>query len=144
MRTELNLKFILKATFVFIIYTFLSFLWHNNIFPYVYFNSIGLADISDQNIWAMNFANALLVYGLVYFTMKINYSSFLICFKHTLFYLISAYGFFSFMNYGIIRDFPLEILIFELLWIISSGTILSVLFYLTGTIYRVDNDYSEA
>lgn len=119
----INFKFILIATLTFIPYTVLWFLWHNNLFPHIYYASGIVNSIHAQNIWAMNFANALLVYGFVYFFRRsVRYNTPI--YKVVLwgvYYNLSIIGFFSFMLLGILQNWELNFVIFDLIWAVVGG-----------------------
>lgn len=129
----INLKFIITATLTFIPYTALWFLWHNNIFPVIYYSNISINSIATQNIWFMNFANALLVYGFVYFYWRIVKSDTRLIqpFMWGIYYNLSVIGFFSFMMLGITKQWEMTHVIFDLLWCVVGGVIMGILtFYL--------------
>src|SRR3972149_6382925 len=110
----INWEFVLSATLTFIPYTVLWFFWHNNLFPDIYYASSTVQSVYSkdaQNIWAMNFANALLVYGFVYF-------------------YLSATGFFAFMNYGIIKEWNSAILVYDLVWAFIGGVLIGDLVFI--------------
>lgn len=121
----INWKFILTATFTFIPYTALWFFWHNNLFPQIYYSLNFLHTIQTQNIWLMNFANALMVYGFVYFYFKTVkpetklYQSVL----WGVYYNISVTGFFSFMMLGIMKEWNPGILLLDLTWAVIGGAV---------------------
>jgi len=128
-----NPKFILTATLTFIPYTALWFLWHNNLFPVIYYSNSNINSIATQNIWYMNFANALLVYGFVYFYWRIvNPETRLIQpLMWGIYYNLSVIGFFSFMSLGITKYWESNYIIFDILWCMFGGAIMGILtFYL--------------
>ncbi len=133
MKKLINFKFILTATLTFIPYTALWFLWHNNIFPVIYYSNTSINSIIDQNIWLMNFANALLVYGFVYFYWRIVKSDTILIqpIMWGIYYNLSVIGFFSFMMLGITKQWELTHVVFDLLWSVVGGAIMGILtFYL--------------
>ncbi len=127
----INFRFILTATLTFIPYTVLWFFWHNNLFHKLYYSSYVLYSIDVQNIWAMNFANALFVYGFVYFyyhsvkkdTKKIN------AVLWGIYYNISVIGFFAFMNFGGISGLQSGILLHDMIWSVIGGAIMGIMTY---------------
>jgi len=125
----INYKFIITATLTFIPYTALSFLWHNNLFHNIYYSINSIYSVGSQNIWAMNFANALLVYGFTYFYFKTVkpetklYQSIL----WSVNYNLSVIGFFSFMVFGILRDWSPLILIHDMIFAVIGGVFAGVL-----------------
>ncbi len=131
MKKLINYRFILTATLTFIPYTVLWFLWHNNIFHNLYYSAAVFYSIDAQNIWAMNFANALFVYGFVYFyyhsvkkeNRKIN------SVLWGIYYNISVIGFFAFMNFGSISGWQGNLLLHELIWSVIGGAIMGVMVY---------------
>ncbi|HRE12202.1 MAG TPA: hypothetical protein PK605_02625 [Ignavibacteria bacterium] len=128
-----NHKFILTATLTFIPYTALWFLWHNNLFPNIYYSSPGVNSIVTQNIWAMNFANALLVYGFVYFYWRMEKPDTRLIqpLMWGIYYNLSVVGFFSFMIFGITTHWDLLFIMMDILWCIFGGAIMGTMaFYL--------------
>ncbi len=127
----INYRFILTATFTFIPYTALWFLWHNNIFPVIYYSNISINSIETQNIWFMNFANALLVYGFVYFYWRIAKPETRLIqpIMWGIYYNLSVIGFFSFMMLGITKQWEMTYVIFDLLWSVVGGSIMGILTY---------------
>jgi hypothetical protein len=87
--------------------------------------------MNEQNIWAMNFANALLVYGFVYFyfkSVKLEtklYNSVL----WGVYYNLSVIGFFSFILFGMLREWSFKILIHDLIWAVVGGAISGILIH---------------
>lgn len=79
----------------------------------------------------MNFANALFVYGFVYFyyhsvkkeTGKIN------AVLWGVYYNISIIGFFAFMNFGGISGWPSGILLHDMIWSVIGGAIMGIMTY---------------
>src|SRR5688500_14074723 len=124
----INFKFILTATLTFIPYTALWFFWHNNIMHKVYYTAGSVYSMTDQNIWAMNFANALFVYGFVYFYFKVvkPETKLIHAALWSIYYNISIIGFFSFMLFGISKDFNSFMLAHELIWAVIGGAIMGV------------------
>jgi hypothetical protein len=127
----INPKFILTATLTFIPYTALWFLWHNNLFPVIYYTNPNINSIASQNIWVMNFANALLVYGFVYFYWRIvkPETRLIQPIMWGIYYNVSVIGFFSFMSLGITKYWESNYIIFDILWCICGGAIMGVLTY---------------
>lgn len=125
----INFKFVLIATLTFIPYTALWFLWHNNLFPNVYYTTGSVSPMDMQNIWAMNFANALLVYGFVYFFRRgVRYNTPI--YKVVLwgvYYNLSVTGFFGFMLLGILADWNINFVIFDLIFAVIGGAIMGAL-----------------
>ncbi len=81
----------------------------------------------------MNFANALLVYGFVYFYWRIVkpetklYQSVL----WGVYYNLSVIGFFSFMMLGTMNEWNGFIAIHEMIWALVGGSFMGILtFYL--------------
>lgn len=127
----INWKFILTATFTFIPYTMLWFFWHNNLFPHVYYSLDYFHTIHAQNVWFMNFANALLVYGFVYFYFR-SVKPETELFRAILwgvYYNLSVTGFFSFMLLGTMSEWNLFILIHELFWALVGGVFSGIITY---------------
>lgn len=128
----INFKFILTATLTFIPYTVLSFFWHNNIMHKVYYPLPSMYTIAEQNIWAMNFANALLVYGFVYFYFRAvkPETNLLRTLMWGVFYFISAVGFYSFMTFGILKDWNTFILFHDMIFAVIGGLFSGFLVYI--------------
>jgi hypothetical protein len=82
-----------------------------------------------QNIWFMNFANALLVYGFVYFFRRsVRYSTPI--FKVVLwgvYYNLSVTGFYSFMLLGILQGWQVNYVIYDLIFALVGGAIMGAL-----------------
>lgn len=95
----------------------------------VYYTVPSVYSMAEQNIWAMNFANALLVYGFVYFYFKsIKPETKMIqSASWSVYYNLSAVGFFSFMTFGILRQWNLSILFHDLIWAVIGGAISGIL-----------------
>ena len=156
MKRVINLRFILTATLTYIPYTVLWFFWHNNIFRSIYYsaNSLNLINsVSSQNIWAMNFANALLVYGFVYFYFRSNPHLRKESFGQSpqpsaeragsgqakqgteltksvlwgVYYNISVIGFYSFLNFGMLREWSPGVLIHDMIFAVIGGVVSGVL-----------------
>ena len=126
----INYKFIFSATLTFIPYTVLWFFWHNNIFHKLYYSVQSVYSMNAQNIWAMNFANALLIYGFVYFYFKsVKPEKLTTAMLWGVYYNISVIGFFSFMAFGIIKEWNINILIYDLIWAVAGGMISGVLIH---------------
>jgi hypothetical protein len=97
--------------------------------------------MESQNIWAMNFANALLVYGFVYFYfrsvkpgIKIINST-----MQGIYYGISVIGFYSFLNFGMLQQWSLNVLIHELIFAVIGGVFCGLLvYYLYKRFYPFD------
>lgn len=128
----INYKFILTATLTFIPYTALSFFWHNNLFPNIYYSINSIYSVDSQNIWAMNFANALLVYGFVYFYFKsVKLGTTLYrAGLWSIYYHLSVIGFFNFMLLGTIKDWSVTIVIYDLICAVIVGAISGVLVFI--------------
>lgn len=127
-----SLRFIVIATLVFIPYTILWFFWHNNIFHSLYYTLDTVAKPGIQNVWLMNFANALLVYGMVFFlirAIKQETKAFNVI-RLGVYYNISAVGFLCFMNFGLMKNWQLNILIHDLFFAILSGVYAGSMIYL--------------
>jgi len=124
----LNFKFIAVATFSYIPFTIMWFFWHNNLFPNVYYVSAPITlvnTVSSQNIWAMNFANALLLYGMVYFffrSMKPETTIIKPIFWG-IYYNLSVLGFFNFMAIGFFKGWTWQMLAYDILFAVISGAI---------------------
>ena len=128
-----NFKFILAATITFIPYTALWFLWHNNIFPNVYYSSPEINSVITQNIWSMNFANALLVYGFVYFYWRMAKleTRLIQPLMWGIYYNLSVIGFFSFMLLGITKYWDTNYVIYDILWCIIAGVYMGAMTFYT-------------
>ena len=135
-----NFKFILAATFTFIPYTALWFFWHNNLFYIVYYPgkyAYGALNfvhtVHSQNIWSMNFANALLVYGFVYFYWRMAKleTRLIQPVMWGIYYNLSVIGFFSFMLFGITKYWDITYIIYDILWCIAGGAFMGVMTYYT-------------
>ena len=128
-----NFKFILAATITFIPYTALWFLWHNNLFPYVYYSSPEINSVITQNIWSMNFANALLVYGFVYFYWRMAKPETRLIqpVMWGIYYNLYVIGFFSFMMLGITKFWDITYIIYDILWCIAGGAFMGAMTYYT-------------
>lgn len=129
----LNFKFILVATLTYIPYTVLWFFWHNNMMQKVYYSISSVYSITDQNIWAMNFANALLVYGFVYFYRRSvkPEMSLIKAVMWGVYYNLSVTGFFTFMLMGAFKEWNSFILFHDMVWAVIGGALSGLLvFYL--------------
>src|SRR3990170_3018256 len=131
----INWRFVLSATLTFIPYTVMWFFWHNNLFPDIYYASSTVQSVYSkdaQNIWAMNFANALLVYGFVYFYFRSVKENTLLLnsILWGVYYNLSATGFFAFMNYGIIKEWNSAILVYDLVWAVIGGMLIGDLVFI--------------
>ena len=128
-----NFKFILAATITFIPYTALWFLWHNNIFPNVYYSSPEINSVLTQNIWSMNFANALLVYGFVYFYWRMAKPETRLIqpVMWGIYYNLSVIGFFSFMLLGITKFWDITYIIYDILWCLAGGAFMGAMTFYT-------------
>ena len=128
-----NFKFILAATITFIPYTALWFLWHNNIFPNVYYSSSEIYSVVTQNIWSMNFANALLVYGFVYFYWRMAKleTRLIQPVMWGIYYNLSVIGFFSFMLFGITKFWDITYIIYDILWCLAGGAFMGAMTFYT-------------
>lgn len=128
-----NFKFILAATITFIPYTAFWFLWHNNLFPHVYYSSPDVNSVITQNIWSMNFANALLVYGFVYFYWRMAKPETRLIqpVMWGIYYNLSVIGFFSFMMLGITKYWDISYIIYDILWCIAGGAFMGAMTYYT-------------
>ena len=126
-----NFKFILAATITFIPYTALWFLWHNNIFPNVYYSSSDINSVVTQNIWSMNFANALLVYCFVYFYWRMAKAEIRLIqpVMWGIYYNLSVIGFFSFMLFGVTKFWDITYIIYDILWCIAGGAFMGAMTY---------------
>lgn len=116
-------KFILVATLTFIAYAVFGFFWHNNLFPAVYYDNPAVLSMDEQNILLMNFAMALLVYGLSYFMFKSirQDTTFLNAILWGIYYGISVIGFFSFYALGAAKVWEWNVLILDMVWAVVSG-----------------------
>jgi len=132
----INFKFILIATISYIPFTVLWFFWHNNLFPQVYYPSPGetlqfVQGLNTQNIWAMNFANALLLYGMVYFFFRsIKPETTIIKpIFWGIYYNLSVFGFFDFMVLGLLNGWSWSMLFHDLLFAVLSGAVSGVIIF---------------
>lgn len=125
----ISFKFIIVSTLTYIPYTIIWFFWHNNLFHKLYYSVNSFYSINEQNIWFMNFANALLVYGFVYFFRR-SYKPDTPAYKSILwgiYYNLSVTGFFTFMLLGAFKEWNSSILFHDLLWAILSGALIGFL-----------------
>ena len=129
---KINYKFIIIATITFILYAVFGFFWHNNLFPEVYYTNPAVLSIAEQNVIFMNFAMALLVYGLAYFMFKgIKPETRLLnALLWGVYYCISVIGFFNFYAIGIAKIWQWNVLILDLVWAVVSGAVAGVIIFL--------------
>ena len=118
-------KFLIAATLTFIVFAVFGFFWHNNLFPAVYYSSPSVIPISEQNVIAINFAMALIVYGLTYFMFKSikQETKFYQAVLWGVYYLVSVIGAYSFFNLGFVREWQWNSIILDLLWAVVSGAL---------------------
>ncbi len=128
----ISFKFILIATLTFIPYTILWFAWHNNIFHGLYYSVNSFYGMQQQNIWYMNFANALLVYGFVYFYRRAvkGDTAILNSVLWGIYYNLSVTGFFTFMLLGALSQWNSMIMVHDLLWAVISGAFMGWLTFI--------------
>ncbi len=123
-----NWKFIKVSTITFILLTVSAFFWHNNLFPNVYYPSgqtSTIDSISSQNVWFINFAVALLVYGYVYFVfraIKPDTKALTLC-MWGVYYNISAIGFLNFLALGALSFWTWGMLVTDMIWAVISGAL---------------------
>lgn len=148
MKRLINWKFIVTATLTYIPYTVLWFFWHNNMFHSLYYTSDLMKSMDVQNIWAMNFANALLVYGFVYFyffaSPPLRQESFgqssqkgeekkevklINAVLWGIYYSLSAIGFYSFLNLGMLSSWRVDVLAHDMIFAVVGGAVSGVLVY---------------
>lgn len=125
----ISLKFIAVSTLTYIPYTILWFFWHNNLFHGLYYSLNSFYSIHQQNIWFMNFANALLVYGFVYFfrrSLKPE-TQLLESVLWGVYFNISVTGFFTFMLLGVFKEWSSAIILHDLIWAVLSGAFIGFL-----------------
>jgi hypothetical protein len=129
---KIQYKFIIAATITFIAFAVFGFFWHNNIFPETYYTNPAVLSIAEQNVIFMNFAMALLVYGLAYFMFKsINQNTKLLnAMLWGIYYCISVIGFFNFYAIGIAKIWQWNVLILDLVWAIISGALAGIILFL--------------
>jgi hypothetical protein len=98
----------------------------------VYYTAESFYSLSGQNYWAINFANALLVYGFVYFYFKSvrQESKISQAILWGICYNISVIGFFSFLLYGILKTVTINVLAHDLIWSVIGGFISGSLTYI--------------
>jgi uncharacterized membrane protein len=91
--------------------------------------------MGDQNIWAMNFANALFVYGFIYFYYRVikQDTKIITSILWGTYYNISVIGFFAFMNFGLLAVWPTGILFHDLIWAVLGGIIMG---FMTHYIFK--------
>jgi uncharacterized membrane protein len=125
-------KFIIVATVTFILYAVFGFFWHNNIFPEVYYTNPAVLSIAEQNVIYMNFAMALLVYGLAYFMFKSikDDTKLLNAMLWGIYYSISVIGFFNFYAIGIAKIWQWNVLILDMVWAAVSGAVAGIIIFL--------------
>ncbi len=80
----------------------------------------------------MNFANALLAYGFVYFYFKSakEDTKLINSILWGVYYNISAVGFFAFMNNGVVREWNSTILVYDLVWAVVGGILIGDLAFI--------------
>ena len=129
---KINYKFIIIATITFIAFAVFGFFWHNNLFPEVYYTNPAVLSMAEQNVIFMNFAMALLVYGLAYFMFKSmkQDTKLLNAMLWGIYYGISVIGFFNFYAIGIAKIWQWNVLILDLVWAVVSGAIAGVIIFL--------------
>lgn len=133
----INFRFIAVATLSYIPFTVMWFFWHNNVFHGLYYplnpdDTLHFVQrMNVQNIWAMNFANALLLYGMVYFFFRsIKQETTII--KPVfwgIYYNLSVFGFFNFMAIGFLNGWTWSMLFHDLLFAVISGAISGALIF---------------
>jgi uncharacterized membrane protein len=126
-----HLKFIIVSTITFIAYAVFGFFWHNNLFPAVYYANPAVLSMEEQNVILMNFAMALLTYGLTYFIFKSikPETTFLNALLWGIYYGISVIGFFSFWAVGAARIWEWNVLILDMVWAVVSGGLAGILVF---------------
>ncbi len=128
------MKFIKVSTITFILLTVFGFFWHNNLFPNVYYSSAASGSINSmsvQNVWYMNFAIALLVYGYVYFvfrSIKPDTKALTLC-MWGVYYNISAIGFLNFLTLGAVPFWTWGMLVTDMIWAVISGALAGGIVY---------------
>ncbi len=124
-------KFIIVSTLTFIAYAVFGFFWHNNLFPAVYYSNPAVLSIEEQNVLFINFAMALLVYGLAYFMFKSikHDTKFLQAMLWGVYYGISVIGFFSFYALGTAKIWPWNVLILDMVWSVVSGALSGIMIF---------------
>lgn len=125
-------KFILVSTITFIAYAVFGFFWHNNLFPAIYYANPAVLSMEEQNIIFMNFAMALLVYGLAYFMFKSikQDTTILNALLWGIYYGISVIGFFSFWTVGAAKIWEWNVLILDMVWAVLSGAGAGIMIFL--------------
>ena len=118
-------KFIIVSTLTFIAFAVFGFFWHNNLFPTVYYSTALVIPMNEQNVIPINFAMALLVYGLAYFMFKSikQETRFYQAVLRGVYYLISVIGTYSFLNIGLVKSWQWNVLILDILWAVVSGAL---------------------
>jgi uncharacterized membrane protein len=125
-------KFIIVATLTFIAYAVFGFFWHNNLFPAIYYENPAVLSMAEQNVLYMNFAMALLVYGLAYFMFKSirQETTLLNALLWGVYYGISVIGFFSFYALGTAKIWEWNVLILDMVWSVVSGAGAGIMVFL--------------
>ena len=125
MKKFISYRFILIATLTYIPHTILWFFWHNNIFHKLYYEtgSLVISSMNLQNVWLMNFANALLIYGFVYFYFRAvkDGTKLINAVLWGIYYCLSAIGFYSFLNFGMVLSWNTGILVHDLFFAVIGG-----------------------
>jgi uncharacterized membrane protein len=129
---KIQYKFIIAATITFIAFAVFGFFWHNNLFPETYYSNPAVLSIAEQNVIFMNFAMALLSYGLSYFVFKsmTQDTKLLNAMMWGIYYCISVIGFFNFYAIGIAKIWQWNVLILDLVWAIVSGALAGIILFL--------------
>jgi hypothetical protein len=119
----INWKFIFVSTLTYIPFTAFWFFWHNNFLPSVYYVPSVVLSKDTQIIWYMNFANALLLYGMSYFFFRSikPETKTITAVMWGVYYNISVFGFLNFMAIGFIKEWTWNIVVHDLLFAIISG-----------------------
>jgi len=101
-----------------------------------------ISSMNSQNVWFMNFANALLVYGFVYFYFRAvkDETKLINAVLWGIYFCLSAIGFYSFINYGMLTNWHIEALIHDLIFAVIGGALAGFLVYfLYGKIVSRNN-----
>jgi len=77
----------------------------------------------------MNFANALYIYGLMYFSTKPDGEGIISYIKYAFYYTASVLGFCGFMIYGTVKATGTGFILTEILWILISSLICGVMIF---------------
>lgn len=119
----INWKFILVSTLTYIPFTAFWFFWHNNFLPSVYYVPSAVLSKDAQIVWYMNFANALLLYGMSYFFFRSikTETKAISAVMWGVYYNISVFGFLNFISIGFIKEWTWNIVVHDLLFAIISG-----------------------